>query len=98
MLGDPHKGGCQPLVGDGRSRLDQRSATASRPDPTTVVEQRSSASRGSWHVCQVVANFYFLFFIAFGDIFFYSFFRPLHVARAWASWGGGGLGVQHPIF
>jgi hypothetical protein len=33
-------------------------------------------------------------FVIFG-LFFYKIFRPLHVARAWASWGEVGCTVPH---
>jgi hypothetical protein len=50
-------------------------------------------------LCQAAAIF-LNFFRNFWWHIFYNFFKPLYVARAWASsgQGGGGVGVQHPIF
>jgi hypothetical protein len=66
------------VVGGHRLLPDQRSPTSGRPCPG---DQQSLAGRGPPPGPLGTEVFFFFFF-------FKSFLRPLHVARAWASWGG----------
>jgi hypothetical protein len=82
--------GQQLLVG--RRIGDQRSP-GGRPRPAAGGDQWSPTGRGQ-PPTQAGAEVFFIFFGFFIFLFFY-FFRPLHVTRAWTSWGGGMCTIPH---